>query len=58
MEDLKLVEKRGKTAENIQTMGNVSDDKKMDYGLYNYAKRRKIFHWQNLILMSTEEYNS
>jgi hypothetical protein len=39
-EVLKLVEKRGRTSENRQKMGNVSDDTKMDYGLYNNAKRR------------------
>jgi hypothetical protein len=50
MEVLKLVEKRGRNPENIQTMGNVSDDTKMDYGIYKYAKRRKLFHWQNIIL--------
>jgi hypothetical protein len=33
MEDLKLVQKRGRTSENMQTMGNVSVDTKMDYGL-------------------------
>lgn len=50
MEDLKLVEKGGRTSENMQTMGNISDDMKMDYGLYKYAKKRKLVHWQNIIL--------
>jgi len=50
MENLKLAEKRGRTSENMQTMGNVSDDTKMEYGFYKYAKRRKLVHWQNIIL--------
>jgi hypothetical protein len=42
MEDLKLVEKRGRISEKkMQTMRNVSDDTNMDYGLYTYAKRKK-----------------
>ena len=50
MEVLKLVEKRGRTSENRQDMGNVSDDTKMDYRLYNYAKRRKLVRCHNIIL--------
>jgi hypothetical protein len=50
MEDVKLVEKRGRTSESMQTMGNVSDDMKMDYEPYKYAKRRKLVLWQNIIL--------
>jgi hypothetical protein len=50
MEYLKLVEKRRRTSENMQTMGNASDDTKMHYGFYKYAKGRKLVHWQNLIL--------
>lgn len=45
MEDLKLMEERGRTPENVETMGNVSDDTKMDYGIYKYAKRRKLVRW-------------
>jgi hypothetical protein len=44
MEDLKLVEKRGRTYENMLKMRNVSDDTKMDYGIYKYAKRKKKVH--------------
>lgn len=42
VEDLKLVEKGGRTSENMQKLGNVSDDTKMNYVLYKYAKRRKL----------------
>jgi len=50
MEVLKLVEKRGRTSENRQKMGNVSDDTRMDHGLYNYAERRELVPCQNIIL--------
>lgn len=55
MENVKLVEKRGGTSENMQIMGNVSDDRKRGYGLYKYAKRRKLVQWQNLILDINKE---